>query len=113
MDGQLEGEPWECASRLRPKLAAAELVEHLKAKGVTFKVVSEREAADYLENVSSYTHSACYRKLYPVKVQGPHAGEYIGLDFGALVALSSADFVAARGLRRRRALCPPGPPAPH
>ena len=94
-----EEEPWRRASRIRPKLTATELVEHLKGKGVTFKLCSEDEAADYLENVSPYTHSACYRKLYPVKAQGPRAGDYIGLDFGALVTLSTADRVLRSSLR--------------
>lgn len=91
MTEESEEEPWQRASRIRPKLTAAELIEHLKAKGVAFEICNEEEAADYLANVSPYTHSTCYRKLFPVKAEGPHAGDYIGLDFGALVALSSAD----------------------
>ncbi len=95
----LEEEAWQRASRLRPKLTAEQQVAHLKSRGVTFKGFSEAQAADYLGNTSNYTHSACYRKLYPVKAGGGHAGEYIRLDFSALVALSSADRVLRSSLR--------------
>lgn len=99
----MAGEPveseWQRASRLRPKLTAEQQVTHLKEKGVTFAGVGEAEAADYLANTSSYTHSACYRKLYPFRTAGERAGEYVGLDFSALVALSSADRILRSSLR--------------
>lgn len=94
-----EGAAQKKACRLRPKLTAEQQVARLKARGVTFRGIDETDAADYLANTSSYTHSACYRKLYPVRTSGAHAGEYIGLDFSALVALSSADRVLRSSLR--------------
>ena len=99
MADKREESPWQRASRLRPKLTIDQQVAHLKSKGVMFKGCSETEAASYLNNVSSYTHSTCYRKLYPTKTSGPHTGEYIGLDFSALIALSSADRTLRSSLR--------------
>ena len=86
-------------ARQKPLLTILEQIAHLKSKGVTFDLCSEQEAADYLEHANNYLRATSYRKLYPVKLEGPHAGEYIGLDFAALVALSSADRVLRSALR--------------
>lgn len=75
----------------KPLLTVSEQIAHLKSKGVTFNLCSEAEAADYLEHGNNYLRTASYRKLYPVMLEGPRAGEYVGLDFAALIALSSAD----------------------
>lgn len=99
MADEPEESAWQRASRIRPKLTVNQQIAHLKSKGVAFERCSEADAADYLANTSNYTHSTCYRKLYPVKASGPHAGEYIGLDFAALIALSSADRVLRSSLR--------------
>ncbi len=83
----------------KPLLTAPEQIAHLKSKGVTFGLCTEADAADYLEHANNYLRAASYRKLYPVKLEGPDAGKYIGLDFAALVALSSADRVLRSSLR--------------
>lgn len=77
----------------RPKTARTprELVGLLKSHGVTFERCDEDEAEAYLRHANNYLRAASYRKLYPVKSSGPDAGKYIGLDFAALVALSSID----------------------
>lgn len=75
----------------KPAKTAEELVEALKAKGVTFELCSEKDAADYLRRTNNYLRAASYRKLYPVRQSGAKAGTYIRLDFGALIALSSID----------------------
>lgn len=75
----------------RPFLTAEQLVCHLKARGVTFEQCSEKEAADYLDYSNNYLRTASYRKLYPRQVEGDRVGDYINLDFGSLVALSSLD----------------------
>lgn len=99
MVDKIDETAWQKARRLRPKLSVEEQIAHLKFKGVSFECCSEAEAADYLCNVSNYTHSACYRKLYAVRESGSRAGEYIGLDFAALISLSSADRVLRSSLR--------------
>lgn len=86
-------------ARQKPLLTVPEQIEHLKFKGVTFDLCTEREAADYLEHANNYLRAASYRKLFPVRLEGPDAGKYIGLDFAALVALSSADRVLRSSLR--------------
>ncbi len=83
----------------KPLLTVPEQIAHLKSKGVTFDLCSEDEAAGYLEHANNYLRTTSYRKLYPVKREGPEAGKYIGLDFAALIALSSADRVLRSALR--------------
>ena len=83
----------------KPLLTVPEQIAHLKSKGITFDLCTEQEAADYLEHANNYLRATSYRKLYPVKLEGPNAGEYIGLDFAALMALSSADRVLRSALR--------------
>ena len=85
----------------RPKAAHTpqELVGLLKSRGVTFELCNEAEAASYLRRVNNYLRAASYRKLYPIKQSGPDAGKYIGLDFAALVALSSIDRELRAALR--------------
>lgn len=80
-------------------LTPEQLVAHLKSKGVTFDLCSEIDAAAYLAGANNYLRAASYRKLYPVHVEGPKAGQHIGLDFGALVTLSSVDRVLRTTLR--------------
>ena len=72
-------------------LTSAQLVEHLKSRGVTFTPCSEADAARYLDNDNNYLRTASYRKLYPRQLEGGHVGDYVNLDFGSLVALSSLD----------------------
>ncbi len=38
----------------KPLLTISEQIEHLKAKGITFSLMSEQAAADYLENHNNY-----------------------------------------------------------
>lgn len=83
----------------KPLLTVEQQIEHLKSRGVTFNLCSEEEAADYLAHTNNYLRTACYRKLYPMCSSGERAGSYIGLDFGALVRLSSADRVLRSALR--------------
>ncbi len=75
----------------KPSLAVAEQIEHLKKKGVTFNLCTEDQAAEYLHTANNFLRTSSYRKLYPIKSEGRHAGEYAGLDFGHLRALSSLD----------------------
>lgn len=85
----------------RPKAARTpkELVALLKGHGVMFERCGEEEAADYLRYVNNYLRAGSYRKLYPVKHCGSDAERYIGLDFAALVALSSIDRELRTALR--------------
>ncbi len=75
----------------KPLLAIDQQIARLKAKGVTFDLCSEEEAADLLATGNNYLRITSYRKLYERKMEGPEAGSYINLDFGHLAALSSLD----------------------
>ncbi|MDO4849568.1 MAG: Abi family protein [Coriobacteriia bacterium] len=75
----------------KPTLAVSEQIAHLKSRGVTFELCSEAEAADYLRTANNLLRASSYRKLFPIKAAGAHAGEYAGLDFEHLRALSSLD----------------------
>lgn len=83
----------------KPFMTPSQLVSVLKAHGVTFELCSEEEAAEYLAHANNYLRAASYRKLYPVRIEGERAGEYVGLDFEALRCLSSADRVLRSALR--------------
>ena len=82
-----EGAP----ERAKHMLSVADQVEHLKAKGVTFGLVTEEEAAAYLSDRTYLFKIAAYRELFEKRVGGPRDGQYVGLDFGHLKALASAD----------------------
>ncbi len=77
--------------RGKPLLTADQQIAHLKARGVTFALCSEADAYSYLTNENNYLRTASYRKLYSRQLEGNHVGDYINLDFGNLVALSSLD----------------------
>lgn len=89
----------ENLERRKPFMAPRQLVDDLKERGVTFNLCSEDEAAEYLARANNYLRTASYRKLYPVRTEGPRCGEYISLDFEALRRLSSADRVLRSALR--------------
>ena len=75
----------------KPLLTISEQIEHLKAKGITFSLMSEQAAADYLENHNNYFKLASYRKNFPKHPAGKKSGQYICLDFGQLVDLAIID----------------------
>lgn len=74
----------------KPRLCIDQQIEHLKTKGITFKVCSEAAAKDFLA-CNNYFRTTSYRKLYERHASGPHAGSYINLDFADLIALSRID----------------------
>ena len=77
--------------QLKPLLTVEQQIAHMKAKGITFDLCGEDEAAVYLRDANNYLRAASYRKLYPRRIGGEHDREYIGLDFQDLVELSAID----------------------
>lgn len=75
----------------KPLLNAAQQIAHLKSKGVTFELVSEEEAAEFLTSKTYFFKLYAYRDLFQKRVGGEHDGEYVGLDFGHLKMLASID----------------------
>lgn len=78
------------AARL-PMLTSTQQIEHLKKKGVTFQLCSEKDAQSYLEHHNNYFKIRSYRKNFPKRQGGPLAGTYVGLDFAMLRDLAVID----------------------
>lgn len=96
-EGRAETAEEDCATadappaHAKPSLTVAQQVEHLRSQGVTFDLMSEREAAEYLSGANDYLRTRSYRKLYPRQLEGERKGQYVNLDFASLAALSSLD----------------------
>lgn len=75
----------------KPKQTARELVRKMKNKGITFKYITEDEAANYLSERNNYMRTAAYRKNYQKHTNGANKGKYINLDFSYLQELSTID----------------------
>ena len=69
-------------------LTTEQQIAHMKSKGITFRFVSEADAAAHLRTKCQFFRIYAYRKLFPKRVGGPHDGEYAHLDFGHLKTLS-------------------------
>ena len=79
-----------CAEN-KPKLSVQAQIEHLRQKGVKFKIVSEEDALDYLSKNNNYFKLTAYRKTFLKHVGGKNAGKYIDLDFAHLKDLAIID----------------------
>lgn len=75
----------------KPKQTAAQLIAKMKNKGITFKYITEEEAAEYLTDKNNYLRTAAYRKNYQKHNKGLNIGKYIDLDFSYLQELSTID----------------------
>lgn len=85
----------------KPKMTSMEIVKMMRdEKGITFKYISEEDAAGYLSNVNNYMRTASYRKNYTKVQGGKNNGKYENLDFAYLKELSTLDmylrFVVAK-----------------
>lgn len=75
----------------KPLLNSAQQIEHLKSKGVQFKIMSEADAEAYLRENNNYFKLRAYRKNFDKYTTGKTAGQYIGLDFAMLKDLAIID----------------------
>lgn len=73
-------------------LTTSQLISHLKNKGITFKYISEAEAADFLDNHTYFFKLYSYRANYQKIKSGENRGRYISLDFSYLKELSIIDY---------------------
>ncbi|MGX7092215.1 Abi family protein [Hutsoniella sourekii] len=71
----------------KPKLTILELIEKMKAKGITFKIISEDKAKEIIENRNYYYRITSYRKNFPKNKDNM----YDQLDFAVLNDLASID----------------------
>lgn len=82
----------------KPWLSPAEQVQCLKEKGITFDLMSEVEAEQYLTANSNYFRVASYKHGFPRVVGGENDGKYINLDFAMLKDLSIIDYLLRQTL---------------
>lgn len=76
----------------KPVLTSAQLIQKMKdEKGISFCIVSEKQAEKYLFNVNNFLRTASYRKNYQKYQKGYNTGKYIDLDFAYLKELSTID----------------------
>lgn len=80
-------------SHMKPWLNPQQQVEHLKSKGVRFKLMTETEAVDYLSKNSNYFRLRSYRTGFSKVEEGERKGQYSNLDFKMLVDLSIVDML--------------------
>jgi abortive infection bacteriophage resistance protein len=76
---------------MKKMLSVDELIEHMKAKGITFNEMSEQEAKAFLSQNNYYMKLAAYRANYEKCLVGKRIGQYKKLDFGYLKELSTID----------------------
>lgn len=88
-----------------PILSPGDQVAYLRdEKGVSFVLVGEREAADYLATSSYFYKTKAYAKSFEkYRSEGSAKGRYINLDFGHLVEVERLDGLL-RGLVLQLAL---------
>ena len=73
-------------------LSIDELIDHMKARGIKFEIISESEARDFLTKNNYYFKLASYRTLYAKCPEGSsREGQYQNLDFAYLKELSTID----------------------
>lgn len=75
----------------KPKLSLDGQIEHLKEKGITFTIMDEDDARDYLQNNNNYFKLTAYRKNYDKYPAGEKEGQYIHLEFAYLKDLAVID----------------------
>ena len=76
----------------KPVLTFVQLIQKMKdEKGITFCIVSEKQAEEYLFNINNFLRTASYRKNYQKYQKGSNTGKYIKLDFAYLKELSTID----------------------
>ena len=75
----------------KPLLTVEQQIAHMKAKGITFELCTEEDAAQHLRTKCQLFRVYAYRKLFPKHVGGLRDGQYANLDFGHLKELSNLD----------------------
>ena len=79
---------------LRPMMNVSEMVPYLKQKNIKFKLISEKDAENYLKRNNNYYNITAYKhnfKKYPSPA-GKYEGLYQDLDFSYLKDLAIIDY---------------------
>jgi len=77
----------------KPKLNTLSLINHMKSKGITFSLISEAEAEQFLDTKNYYFKATSYRSNFPKT-----NSKYVNLDFAYLVELAAIDVQLRRYL---------------
>ena len=80
------------------KLDFAGQVEQMKSKGITFKLMNEKQAMEFLRDDTYYFRLKFYAGNYDKHRDGPKKGKYIDLDFAYLKELSLLDVYFRRAM---------------
>ncbi len=72
---------------MKKKISVTKQIEHLKAKNVSFEIMSEESALQFLSNNTYYFKIKSFLKVFNKKIDGT----YINVDFAYLVELSKLD----------------------
>lgn len=76
---------------MKQKLTIPEQIQHMKSKGISFDIIHEKEAEDYITNDTYFFKIKAYAKNYEKYEAGNKKGNYINLDFACLKELSILD----------------------
>lgn len=75
----------------RPKLTVPEQVERMKENGITFNIITEEDAIEYLTNNTYFFKLKAYDILFEKYQYGENKGKYVNLDFAYLKELAIID----------------------
>ena len=76
------------SKEIEKKLTVPEIIDYMKSEGITFNLVSEEDAADFLRKHNYFFRIKSYADNFEFKQK---TGKYVGLDFGQLQELSTVD----------------------
>lgn len=78
----------------RKKLTIEEQIVYMRdVNGISFDIVSELNAIDFLQNNNYYFKLKSYAKNYRKRTAEPNVGKYDGVDFAYLQELSTIDSI--------------------
>ena len=75
----------------KDKLTVDSQIAHMKSNGITFNIVNEEEAKEFLLYNNYYFKIKSYAKNYDKYLEGDNKGKYINLDFAYIKELSTID----------------------
>ncbi len=73
-------------------------IQQMKSKGITFNMICEAKAKEFLQNHTYYFRLKFYTNNYIKYTKGENAGKYANLDFAYLKELSLLDVYLRRAL---------------
>ena len=78
---------------MKDKLTVEQQIQHMRAKGIQFNIVSEEEAMGYLAKNTYYFKIKAYAKNYDKYRTTEKVGQYVNLEFAYLKDLAIIDML--------------------